>query len=881
MIDQIIIGLYLVVTLIIGLMVGRKTNTISDFAVGKRNFPTIVLVSTVFASVVDGNGTLGLAEAIFSQGPFYCLAFLGIIFSYFGLAFFIAPKFDPFLGLLSSGDVLGSLYGPKAKVFMGFATVFESTMLTGVQVLAMTHIIQYFFAIPASIAAFGSSLIILLYSLRGGIRAVTATDIFQFGVLIIAIPVIAGIALSKIGGFDGLFIAINSAHLRTAPEIDYSRHLAVFASFALPALFPLTIQRMLMAKNTKQISSTFMVTGALSLPFYLTISIIAISALVLLPSIEPNFVFPALINEVMPVGIKGFVIAGLLAVFMSSIDSSLNVASIAVTHDICTPLSKNSINEISKLRIARVSSIVLGILATVTALYFNNIIGMMYFLLCISNSAFFPGYLVGLMGLKPSPTGFWTGLISAVISVLFLTFVVGLFELYTGLISITINVAVLTVFHWKESHLPNIKEIFSEKINKPKFLFTKPTFNLNVKNPGYCDTFAIFALINAVIPFFLLSPQIEFKNSPYLSLYFVSALLAFSIIFRESWWERIRPLFSYVWHLLLIISLPGLTLLMCLHTKFEPLLVFDLIISFFLMIILTNKKMFSLSVCIGAILAFFINYISGDVIDAHVSDIGKWSILSHMLTMTFCLLIFRKQDIQSYKFLSGKLAHEASRSLSSMSVSAEFLKLKLPDLISSYEWAQQNGYSAKPINAQVIEELKVLPSQLQNMGQRTAKTLDTLLGKILPSSEQVSTMTYVDIFTCVKDAIDDPSITNTQRAKIKLTFEAGFIFFGDQAQISQTVLNIIENALNAISQKPNGHLEIWTTETSLFIRDNGIGISPKDLPNIFDEFFSTKKTLGEGLAFCKEVMDEHKGAIYCESEEGKFTQFELIFPKWS
>lgn len=468
MIDQMIIGLYLIITLVIGLLVGRNTKSISDFAVGKRNFSTIVLVSTVFASVVDGNGTLGLAEAIFSQGPFYCLSFLGIVLSYLGLAFFIAPKFDPFLGLLSSGDILGKLYGTRAKIFMGFATVFESAMLVGVQILAMTHIIQYFFSIPASIAAFGSSLIILLYSLRGGIRAVTATDIFQFAVLIIAIPLICDIALSKIGGLSGLFVAVGAAHAKAAAEIDYLKHFAIFVSFALPALFPLTIQRMLMAKNTKQISSTFLVTGVLSLPFYVVISIIAISALVLLPGIEPNFVFPALINEVMPVGIKGFVIAGLLAVFMSSIDSSLNVASIAITHDIFTPMSKTSANEKIKLRIARISSIVIALLATGVALYFNNIVGMMYFLLCISNSAFFPGYLTGLLGLKPSSTGFWVGLISAVSSVLFFTFVVGLFELYTGLISIMINIIVLIGFHWKENYLSNVKDKFSEGMGPVK-----------------------------------------------------------------------------------------------------------------------------------------------------------------------------------------------------------------------------------------------------------------------------------------------------------------------------------------------------------------------------------------------------------------------------
>ncbi len=877
MIDQIIVGIYLIATLIIGLLVGRETRNISDFAIGKRNFSTVVLLSTVFASVVDGNGTLGLAEAIFSQGPFYCVAFLGIVLSYLGLAWFIAPNFDQFLGLLSSGDILGKLYGPKAKIFMGFATIFESTMLTGIQILAMTHILQYFFSMPAHLAAFGSSVTILLYSLRGGIRAVTATDVFQFGILVIAIPLVCGIALSKIGGLDGLMIATKAAHEKVAGDIDYLKNLAVFASFALPALFPLTIQRMLMAKHTKQISATFLATGLLSLPFYLVVGVIAISALVLLPDIAPNFVFPALINEVLPVGVKGFAIAGLLAVFMSSIDSNLNVASVAVIHDIVSPLSKNNISEQSKLRIARVASVIIALLSTVFALSFNNIISMIYFLLCVSNSAFFPGYLVGLLGLRPGINGFWTGLIAAVGSVFFFTFFIGMFELYAGLISIAINVCILLVFHWKEHHLFNVKEnlYIKSSLRKPSFIMHSSP--LKTMNLNYCNTFAVLALINAVVPFFFLSTVVEPKNSPYLIAYVISALLAFLIIFRETWQRGAEKLFVPLWYLLLIISRPCLSLLMCLHTAFEAQWILNLVISFFLLIILTDKQMLLVTFLLGSMLAILINHLSGEIVYDHVTTLGKWSILSHMVTLAFCLFIFRKHDIMGYQFLSSKLAHEASRSLSSLSSSAEFLKLKMPELLRSYEWAHQNGYSTKAINQEVIDELKVLPLRLQGMGQRTAKTVDALLGRMYQGDNKARTLATADIFACVNDAIADPSIKAAQKSKIAIDCGHHFSFSGDQPQIAQAILNIIENALHAIATIPHGRINIWAEEHSLFIKDNGVGISKKNLPNIFDEFFTTKNTLGQGLAFCQQVMSDHGGNIYCESEENSFTQFELRF----
>ena len=508
MIDQIIVGLYFIITLIIGLLVGRNTSSISDFAIGKRNFSTVVLLSTVFATVIDGGGTVGLAETVYSLGPIYCLSFLGIAVSYLGIAFLIAPKFDPFLGLLSSGDVLGKLYGPRAKIFMGFATIFESSMLIGMQILAITHIMEYFFDLPSTVAAAGTSFIILLYSFRGGIRAVTATDIFQFGILIIAIPLMCGIVLYKVGGFDSFFAALNSPP-KPLENVNQLKHLAMFVSFSLPAIFPRTIQRMLMAKHSDQIKKTFIYTGLLCVPFYLIIGALGVAAWVLSPTIETSLVFPNLINEALPIGIKGFVIAGLLAVFMSSIDSDLNLSSIAITHDIAASLSRNPLAEKTKLQIARISSIFIAAASVLLALYFGSIMEMIFLLLCISNSAFFPGYLLGFLGLRPGQLGFWTGLIAASFSVLFLTFALDLFLLYTGLISISINLAILIGFHFIEANKKHTDQPPYRLSYGLSPSIVQQEMHVGIDRPQYTAIFTIFTLAGSMIPFFFFAPQFK------------------------------------------------------------------------------------------------------------------------------------------------------------------------------------------------------------------------------------------------------------------------------------------------------------------------------------------------------------------------------------
>jgi signal transduction histidine kinase len=187
---------------------------------------------------------------------------------------------------------------------------------------------------------------------------------------------------------------------------------------------------------------------------------------------------------------------------------------------------------------------------------------------------------------------------------------------------------------------------------------------------------------------------------------------------------------------------------------------------------------------------------------------------------------------------------------------------------------------SRTLNQEVINELKELPIRLQGMGQRTAKTLNALFGRIHPDMSDNAYSLPVDILVCVKDAIADPSINLEQKNKIKVKEAHSFFFFGDQAQITQVILNIIENALHAVALKEYGEIFIWAENNSLFIRDNGEGISKRNLPNIFDEFFSTKKTLGQGLAFCRQIILEHNGTIQCESKENHFTLFEIAFTQW-
>jgi C4-dicarboxylate-specific signal transduction histidine kinase len=106
------------------------------------------------------------------------------------------------------------------------------------------------------------------------------------------------------------------------------------------------------------------------------------------------------------------------------------------------------------------------------------------------------------------------------------------------------------------------------------------------------------------------------------------------------------------------------------------------------------------------------------------------------------------------------------------------------------------------------------------------------------------------------------------------------------SEIQQVFLNIIANALDAVENTDRKKIQITIKPSnghvSISVKDTGCGMTPDQLRQIFDPFFSTKgrkQGTGLGLAISHNIIKEHGGKITCKSNVGKGTEMLILLPQ--
>ncbi len=381
MIDGLIVFGYLLGILTLGLWSGRHIRSLEQFAVAGRSFASLVIFATLSASFIGGGFSIGNAEKVFIFGIANIFALWGFSLKEILVATFIAPRMDRFKGVISVGDIMQRDYGTGGKVLTGVFSLLLCAGIVGAQVGGIGIVFNVFLGLNPAIGILIGCGIVIAYTTVGGMRAIVLTDIIQFILLAIAIPLTLYLGIRHVGGFDAVRAAVPAGHFDIpGSKTTTLAFLSLFLTFVLgETLVPPYVQRLYIGKNAQHTARGTLLSGLFSLPFFAVTGLIGLVALAINPELDPNLALPYVIREVLPVGVKGIVIAGVISIIMSSADSFLNAASIALTQDIVKPFVKDRISPRQELLLARVTTLAVGCLAVIFALTIRSVLDILIF----------------------------------------------------------------------------------------------------------------------------------------------------------------------------------------------------------------------------------------------------------------------------------------------------------------------------------------------------------------------------------------------------------------------------------------------------------------------------------------------------------------------
>lgn len=376
MIDIFIIIGYLISILSIGIYYRSRSESLKGY--GRfLNSNKFILVATIFATAVGGGTTFGLAEKSFTHNLSYSYGILLTIPIDILIAFTLIPKLTKYYGSISVGDIIAKHYGDSGRVITGIAALFVSVGYLAAQIHVSGRIFEYIFEIGKNQSIILSYIVVIIYTAIGGLRSVIFTNILQFFAMLLAIPIITFIGVNTIG-FDAIISSIKpESYLLNNESLILNTFYAALG-FSVMGFYPSFIQRTVINKDSETIKSAIIIKSIIYAAFIICITINGLLAFAIDPTQSSSLAVPRMIDLIIPIGIKGVVISGLLASVTSTASSDLNIASISIINDIFRPIAHIYKQDIL-LRLAQIMTVVIGSLAIIIALLFEHVVDLVIF----------------------------------------------------------------------------------------------------------------------------------------------------------------------------------------------------------------------------------------------------------------------------------------------------------------------------------------------------------------------------------------------------------------------------------------------------------------------------------------------------------------------
>jgi solute:Na+ symporter, SSS family len=371
--DLLVVIAYMAGILAAGFWARRKATTQDQFLVAGRSVGPWLYSGTLAAIVLGGASTVGGVKLGYQYGisGMWLVFMLGL-----GIIVLSVVFVERILGLklYTVPELLERRYNPSARVVGGVVMVAYDLMVSVTATIAVGSVMEVIVGIPRTAAIFISSGVMVAYSVLGGMWSLTLTDIIQFviktvGILFILLPG----AILHAGGLPAMHARL-PAEWFSLTHIGAGKILSFFALYFFGIIIGQDVwQRVFTARSVKVARNGGIAVGVYCLCYALAGAMIGTAGRVFLPPLaNADSAFAQIVEAVLPVGLRGLVLAAALAAIMSTASACLLAASTVLLEDVYLRL-RGALNAGSVAQ-SRVVTLGLGAVMTLLSCVMHDVI---------------------------------------------------------------------------------------------------------------------------------------------------------------------------------------------------------------------------------------------------------------------------------------------------------------------------------------------------------------------------------------------------------------------------------------------------------------------------------------------------------------------------
>jgi len=424
-IDIVIVSLYFLIIFAVGLKYTYSQKNSTEYFLGGRDFNWGMVGLSLFATNISSEHVVGLAGTGFMNGignlNFELIGALScVLLSWTFGRYYIRNH------VFTLPEFIEKRFNYFCRFYLSVGSIF-AYILTKISIMLLAGAI--FLEKIAGIDVYTSSICLVIitgiYTISGGFTSVVYTTVVQGAIMIIGGTVLSIIAINEIGGINVVLNSIPAQDFHLLNEASSANFPWTGVIFGIPILTiwyhctdQFMVQKFLVAKNLTHAQAGSVFSGFLKLGPIALFMIPGIIAHIMHPNIRPDDAYATVLMELMPVGLKGLVIAAFLAALMSSLSSAFASCSTLFTLDIYKKIYPYA-NDFMIVNVGRIMTFVIVVFAIIWVIFIKSLTGSLYLFLQSVTAYIAPPitavFIIAILWSKANEKGASAGLIAGFI----------------------------------------------------------------------------------------------------------------------------------------------------------------------------------------------------------------------------------------------------------------------------------------------------------------------------------------------------------------------------------------------------------------------------------------------------------------------------------